>query len=132
MKCKTPTKEPFVTKNPRDRDEYDDVLRIVDDLDARCAELQAQVGSLRAWLSREAQQIDPHHADDPGTLFAGNVPKQAAPHRDCCRKVCQIGQAAGCKTGQTARCSTAPDTSLVRMLRNGPSDTDGSSMHHHE
>jgi uncharacterized membrane protein len=54
-----------VNEQQRKKESYDDVLRIVDDLDARCAQLQEQVGSLRAWLAREAQAIEPHHADDP-------------------------------------------------------------------
>jgi hypothetical protein len=54
-----------VDESARKKESFDDVLRIVDDLDARCAQLQAQVGSLRAWLAREAESIDPHHADDP-------------------------------------------------------------------
>jgi hypothetical protein len=54
-----------VNEESRKKESYDDVLRIVDDLDARCAQLQAQVGSLRAWLAREAEGIEPHHADDP-------------------------------------------------------------------
>ncbi len=48
----------------RDPEAYDDVLRIVDDLDARCAELQQQVAGLRAWLARQAATLDPHHDDD--------------------------------------------------------------------
>lgn len=53
------------------REAYDDVLRIVDDLDARCAQLQAQVANLRGWLANEAAQLEPHHADDP--LLAGST-----------------------------------------------------------
>ena len=48
-----------------DKEAYDDVLRIVDDLDHRMAELQLQLGGLRAWLSERASARDPHHSHDP-------------------------------------------------------------------
>jgi len=47
------------------RNKYVDVLRIVDDLDARAASLQEQISSLREWLAREADLIDPNHSSSP-------------------------------------------------------------------